>query len=88
MSKSLKIVVAAVVIAGGISSVANADGYEYEPVTDYAPAPPVYSWTGTYIGFNAGWIRSESSATVSAELAYFLMLPESLAMIGTAFWQV
>ena len=75
MSKSWKIVVAAVVMAGGMSGVAIADGYEYEPVTDYAPAPPVYSWTGTYIGANAGWIRSESSATVSGGTGAFSDAP-------------
>ena len=62
-------------MAGGMSGVAIADGYEYEPVTDYAPAPPVYSWTGTYIGFNAGWIRSESSATVSGGTGIFSNAP-------------
>ena len=71
MSKSWKMLGAAVVMVGGMSSMAIADGYEYEPVTDYAPAPPVYSWTGTYIGFNAGWIRSESSATVSGGTGIF-----------------
>ena len=75
MSKSWKLFGAAVVMAGGMSGMAIADGYEYEPVTDYAPAPPVYSWTGTYIGFNAGWIRSESSATVSGGTGIFSNAP-------------
>ena len=52
---------------GGVSSGAIADGYEYdyEPVGKGFAPPPVFSWTGTYAGMNAGWIRSESDAKLT-----------------------
>lgn len=55
-------------MVGGASSVAIADGYEYdyEPVGKGFAPPPAYSWNGSYAGFNAGWIYSESDARVSA----------------------
>jgi len=58
MSKSWKSLVAAVVVAGGLSNVAIADGYEYEyePVgKSFAPPPEVWSWTGFYVGGHAGY---------------------------------
>ena len=64
MSKSLKTLIAAVVIVGGVSSVAIADGYdyEYEPVGKSFAAPPIFAWTGWYAGMNAGWIRSQTDS--------------------------
>ncbi len=60
MRKSWKTLVAAVVVAGGASSGAVADGYdyEYEPVGKSFAAPAkVFSWTGFYVGghVGAGW---------------------------------
>jgi outer membrane immunogenic protein len=67
MSKSWKTLFTAVVMLGGVSSGAIADGYEYdyEPVGKGFAPPPVFSWTGTYAGVTAGWIRSESDAKLT-----------------------
>lgn len=77
MSKSWKTLVAAVVMAGGVSSVAIADGYdyEYEPVGKSFAAPPVFAWTGWYAGMNAGWIRSESEARLTGVTGDFAAVP-------------
>lgn len=61
MSKSWKTLIAAVVVAGGASSIAIADGYEYDPVgTAFAPAP-VYRWSGVYVGGHLGGIFDATS---------------------------
>ncbi len=54
-------------MAGGVSSAAIADGYdyEYEPVGKGFAAPPVFAWTGWYAGMNAGWIRSETDTKLT-----------------------
>ena len=93
MSKSLKTLIAAVVIVGGVSSVAIADGYEYdyEPVAKSFAAPPVFAWTGFYAGMNAGWIRSESEAKLTgrtgafANAAFDDLLPSKLSHDADGF---
>jgi len=80
MSKSLKTLIAAIVMAGGVSSAAIADGYdyEYEPVGKSFAAPPIFAWTGWYAGMAAGWIRSESEATLTGVTGNFLVVPALL----------
>lgn len=66
MSKT-KFIIATVAIAC-LSSVAVADGYE--PVGKGFAPPPVYSWTGFYIGAHVGWERKdiEGSDDVARDL--------------------
>ncbi|MCP4781191.1 MAG: porin family protein [Hyphomicrobium sp.] len=73
MSKSLKTLIVAIVMACGVSSAAIADGYdyEYEPVGKSFEAPPVFAWTGWYAGMAAGWIRSESEAKLTRHTGDF-----------------
>ena len=80
MSKSWKTLIAAVVMAGGVSSAAIADGYdyEYEPVGKSFAAPPIFAWTGWYAGMAAGWIRSESEATLTGVTGNFAAVPALL----------
>ena len=88
MSKSLKTLIAAVVIVGGVSSVAIADGYEYdyEPVGKSFAAPPVFAWTGWYAGMAAGWIRSESEAKLTGSTGVFTGdLPSKLSHDADGF---
>jgi len=75
--------VAAVVVVGGVSSVAIADGYEYEyePVGKSFAPPPVFAWTGWYAGMNAGWIRAQRDSTLTRTtgVAVGAPLPQSLS---------
>ncbi len=74
-------------MAGGVSSVAIADGYEYEyePVGKSFAPPPVFAWTGWYAGMNAGWIRAQrdsiltNTTGVLAIPAFGDLLPGSLS---------
>ncbi len=61
MSKSWKTLIAGVVLAGGVSSGAIADGYE--PVGKGFAPPPVYSWSGVYVGVHAGYGWGDTEAT-------------------------
>ena len=85
MSKSLKTLIAAIVVAGGVSSAAIADGYdyEYEPVGKSFAAPPIFAWTGWYAGMNAGWIRAQTDSkltrTTDALVPFSGFLPRSLS---------
>jgi len=56
MSKHWKTLLAAVVLAGGASSVAIADGYEPAGKGLVAPAPArkAYAWDGLYVGIGGG----------------------------------
>jgi len=87
MSKSLKTLIAAVVIVGGVSSVAIADGYEYdyEPVGKSFAAPPVFAWTGFYAGMAAGWIRSESEAKLTGSTGFVPAPPSKLSHDADGF---
>ena len=91
MSKSLKTLIAAIVMAGGVSSAAIADGYdyEYEPVGKSFAAPPIFAWTGWYAGMAAGWIRSESEATLTGVTGNFVpaagLLPSKLSHDADGF---
>jgi outer membrane immunogenic protein len=89
MSKSLKTLIAAVVIVGGVSSVAIADGYdydyEYEPVGKSFAAPPVFAWTGFYAGMAAGWIRSESEAKLTGSTGFAPAPPSKLSHDADGF---
>lgn len=53
MSKSRFFVVIVALVV--LSSAAVADGYEYEPVGQSIAPPPVYSWTGPYVGVHGGY---------------------------------
>jgi len=70
-------------MAGGVSSVAIADGYEYEyePVGKSFAPPPVFAWTGWYAGMNAGWIRAQrdSKLTRTTGVTDPDFLPQSLS---------
>ena len=73
-------------MAGGVSSAAIADGYdyEYEPVGKSFEAPPVFAWTGWYAGMNAGWIRSQTDSKLTSQTGGFAgpagpLLPRSLS---------
>ena len=86
MSKSLKTLIVAIVMAGGVSSAAIADGYdyEYEPVGKSFAAPPIFAWTGWYAGMNAGWIRSQTDSKLTSQTGGFAgpagpLLPRSLS---------
>jgi outer membrane immunogenic protein len=85
MSKSLKTLIVAIVMAGGVSSAAIADGYdyEYEPVGKSFAAPPIFAWTGFYAGMNAGWIRSQTDSkltrTTGDLVPFSTLLPQSLS---------
>lgn len=88
MSKSLKTLIATIVMAGGVSSAAIADGYdyEYEPVGKSFEAPPVFAWTGFYAGMNAGWIRSESEARLTGSTGDFVdFVPSKLSHDSDGF---
>jgi len=86
MSKSLKTLIVAIVMAGGVSSAAIADGYdyEYEPVGKSFAAPPIFAWTGWYAGMNAGWIRSQTDSKLTRTTGLLVppisdLLPRSLS---------
>lgn len=84
MPKSWKTLVAAVVIAGGASSIAIADGYEYEPVGKGFAPPRVYSWTGFYIGANAGYAWGDSDvATRTNDAADGYFFSSSVSSINS-----
>lgn len=61
MSKS-KLIIAMVAIAS-LSSVAMADGYEGPSGKGFAP-PPVYSWSGFYVGGHAGLATGDTQGRV------------------------
>ncbi len=79
MSKSLKTLIAAIVMAGGVSSVAIADGYE--PTGKGFVAPAAYSWSGVYMGVHGGygWGNSDiSEQPLQIEIFGFELIPSSL----------
>lgn len=57
MSKYWTTLIAAVVFAGGASTVAFADGYEPSG-KGFAP-PPSANWTGLYVGLSVGWAGTD-----------------------------
>lgn len=66
MSKYWKTFIVAVVLAGGVSTVAIADGYE--PVGKGFAPPPAHIWTGFYAGVHAGGAWSaDTSAALSGD---------------------
>jgi len=87
MSKT-KLVVSAV---AGVMAIAGLDAASAAdlPVRAYTKAPviadPIYSWTGGYIGVNAGgaWGSSNSStSTMFSPVGYFL--PENVPLVNAA----
>ncbi len=72
-------------MAGGVSSAAIADGYdyEYEPVGKSFAAPPIFAWTGWYAGMNAGWIRSQTDSklarTTGPLVPFSALLPQKFS---------
>jgi len=75
MSNHWKTRVAAVLLAGGLSSGAiAADLGPYEPVgKDFAPPPPplpIFSWTGFYVGINGGWAQADFDHTFKTDGFY------------------
>src|SRR5215213_751365 len=65
MNTSLLISLALIGLSGGPLFAANMvlRGAQPLPVAPVAPVTPVSSWTGCYVGANAGWALTETSVS-------------------------
>src|SRR5690242_14402831 len=76
--KKLLVGVAAVLVSAGAASAADM------PVKAPIPIPPVYTWTGFYVGLDSGWAWGTSSGTLTTA-ALTPAVPYSFSINGPIF---